>query len=609
MADLVLAVNLAGIGSARKSMNDAAATSERRINGLAVSHGIGIGRLVFFLDDPSHLTSIAATSPEVEAERISSAAASCRAQLNSLIAANQSGEQPAIKDILDLQLLILDQSSLIGKIEAQIVENGVNAESALKIVAEELVGRQSTVADPHLREKHLDIADVCNRLEAALQGLVPTLENKYSGAIVAARELRPSVMIELKKCGPAGIITERGGWTSHTSILARELIIPMVSGVQAVSGSFAEGCDAIVDGENGLVIFAPSKSTVNEYASMGVSTSAGGSEFDVVSTSGTMDGQRIAVRANVDIPEAYPLARRSGAEGIGLFRSESLISQPGQIPSEAQQLTAYRQMAEVAGEDGVRIRTFDIGIDQLSGNVSRTEVNPSLGLRSIRLSLHEQVHFRAQIRAILQASLNTKIDILLPMVSGVSEVVAAQNLIDEERGRLIDHGIPFGTPRVGAMIEVPSGVMTSREIARKVDFIALGTNDLVQYLLAIDRDNESVAEWYQTLHPAVLRSIREVINAGEEAGKQVLVCGEMAGSPFYVPVLIGLGARELSMNVNSIKQIRHLISGITVDRATELAAKIAHCETSEETEGILRSFYTQHWADLFPQGLLDAKHR
>ncbi|HQZ96847.1 MAG TPA: phosphoenolpyruvate-utilizing N-terminal domain-containing protein, partial [Pyrinomonadaceae bacterium] len=243
-------------------MNDAAATSERRINGLAVSHGIGIGRLVFFLDDPSHLTSIAATSPEVEAERISSAAASCRAQLNSLIAANQSGEQPAIKDILDLQLLILDQSSLIGKIEAQIVENGVNAESALKIVAEELVGRQSTVADPHLREKHLDIADVCNRLEAALQGLVPTLENKYSGAIVAARELRPSVMIELKKCGPAGIITERGGWTSHTSILARELIIPMVSGVQAVSGSFAEGCDAIVDGENGLVIFAPSKSTV-----------------------------------------------------------------------------------------------------------------------------------------------------------------------------------------------------------------------------------------------------------------------------------------------------------------------------------------------------------
>lgn len=590
-------------------MNNAAATSERRIKALAVSHGIGIGRLVFLHDDPDHLSSSEITAPEVEVERLYSAAESCRVQLKSLIAANQSSGQPFIKDIFDLQLLILDQSSLTSKIEANIRDKNISAESALKIVAGELVGRQSTVADPHLREKHLDIADVCNRLEACLQGSPRAGENEYAGAIIAARELRPSMMIELKRCGPAGIITERGGWTSHTSILARELMIPMVSGVRTDSSSLSDGGDTIVDAEKGLVIFAPNEATVSEYASLGVSTNASVSELEVVSTSETMDGQRITIRANVDIPEAYPIARRSGAEGIGLFRSESLISQSGQIPSEAEQIAAYRQMAEVAGDNGVRIRTFDIGIAQLTGNIARTEVNPSLGLRSIRLSLHEQVNFRAQIRAILQASLNNKIDILLPMVSGVSEVMAAQKMIDEERDWLTDRDIPFGTPRVGAMIEVPSGVLTSREIAQKVDFLALGTNDLVQYLLAIDRDNEAVAEWYQSLHPAVLRSISEVINAAGAAGKSVLVCGEMAGSPFYVPVLIGIGARELSMNINSIKQIRHLISGITLNMTSELAANIAACETSEETEEILRSFYKKHWAELFPQGLLDAKHR
>lgn len=590
-------------------MDDAAATSERRINALAVSHGIGIGRLVFFKEGSSPLSRVETGSPETEVERLRLAAESCKAQLNHLIAAGLSNPQPHVIDIFDLQLLILDQSSLLSKIEAHIRETGVDAESALKTVAGELVGRQSKVADQHLREKHIDIADVCNRLEASLQGSQPAADNIYAGAIVAACELRPSAMLELKKCDPAGIITERGGWTSHTSILARELMIPMVSGIGANSGTFSEGVEVIVDGKSGLVIFDPSQSTIKDYAAITVSNDTDADEPTTVSTSETLDGHRIAIRANVDIPEDYDLARRFGAEGIGLFRSESLIAHPGQIPSEGEQISAYRQIAEVAGDDGVRIRTFDIGIDHLRGNPTRTEVNPSLGLRSIRLSLHEQTHFRTQIRAILRASLNNKIDILLPMVSGVAELAGAIQMIDEERNWLAGHDVPFGTPRIGAMIEVPSGVMTSREITRKVDFMALGTNDLVQYLLAIDRDNESVAEWYQTLHPAVLRSIREVIDAGKDAGKPVLICGEMAGSPFYVPVLIGLGANELSMNINSISQIRRLISGMTLEKAVQLIAEIEGSETSEEIEGILRAFYTRHWAHLFPNGLLDAKHR
>lgn len=592
-------------------MDDAAAKSERRISALALSHGIGIGPLVFFQDESGSLsrTEISEEMVDNEVSRLHSAAAVCGSQLNELIDVNSSNPPEHIIDIFDLQLLILEQSSLIGNIEAHIREKHVSADWALKSVQRDSVGRQSNVEDPHISEKHLDIADVCNRLESILKGSAPTHENKYAGAIVAAREIRPSSIIELKKCGLAGIITELGGWTSHSSILAREFMIPMVSGVRAIDGVFAEGSRVVVDGERGMVIVGPEKTTVHEYSALLIDNGAVKTDSAHNVVSETLDGHKITIRANVDIPETYGLAKSFGAEGIGLFRSESLISRPGQIPSEDEQVSAYRQIAEVAGNQGVRIRTFDISIDQMAGNRTRTETNPSLGLRSIRLSLNEQQHFRSQIRAILRASFNNRIDILLPMVSGVMEVVAAKTILEEECQRLKDGGILIGEPKIGAMIEVPSGVMTAREIARKVDFMALGTNDLVQYLLAIDRDNESVADWYQTLHPAVIRAISEVFSAAKERDIPVLVCGEMAGSPFYVPVLIGLGARELSMNINSINQIRHLISGITLEKTSQLLSQISSSETSEETEKILRAFYALHWVELFPAGILDAKHR
>ncbi|MFT3745280.1 MAG: phosphoenolpyruvate--protein phosphotransferase [Pyrinomonadaceae bacterium] len=603
-------VNLAEIGSQLYSMDDTAASAERRITGLSVSHGIGIGRLVFFQEGDPSILDASTSSPDDEIVRIRSAADACRNQLNELLAANASDAQPHVIDIFDLQLLILDQSSLITRIESHILENSTNAESALKCVSDELVGRQSGVADQHLREKHLDIADVCNRLEAALHTDRPTSGNEYSGSIIAAHELRPSMMLELKKSRPVGVITERGGWTSHTSILAREFQIPMVSGISLDRLKSSVGENIVVDGQKGLVVVEPTELTLAKYEDSG-SKRGTNKDADEVATNPfkTLDGHEIAVRANVDSPEAFELARKYGAKGVGLFRSESLIRKAGEIPDEDSQVAAYRKIAQVAGENGVRIRTFDIGVDFLRGNPSRTEVNPSLGLRSIRLSLHEKEHFRTQIRAILRASPDNKIDILLPMVSGVAEMVAAKQMIAEESDRLAEEGIAFGEPKLGAMIEVPSGVMTARDIIRHADFMALGTNDLVQYLLAIDRDNESVAEWYQTLHPAVIRSIREVISAATDAGKPVLVCGEMAGSAFYVPILIGLGATQLSMNINSIKQIRRLISGITLAECSKLIQDISGCETSEKTESILRSHYHQHWADLFPPGLLDAKHR
>lgn len=585
-------------------MDDAAAQSEKRIRGLSVSYGIGIGNVAFYQDEsrPIQRTKIRSNDVKSEIERFRLAVQESVAELSDLVAGKDTDPAEPINDIFSLQLLILEQSSFAANVEALITNEHLNSEWALKSVSDESILKQSAVTDPHLSEKRLDIEDVRDRLHSALKGDKNDSSISYDGKVVFASELKPSAMLELSKNKPAAVITERGGWTSHASILARELRMPMVSGIRNLSNFASEGTEVIVDGDSGTIIIGAARNTLETYSSR-LKTSSYQEELPALpASSRTVDGHQVIIRANVDIPEAYEQARRFGAEGIGLFRSESLISRPGRIPSEDAQVKAYREIADVAGDAGVRIRTFDINIDRLNGNEAQTEANPSLGLRSIRLSLDEQVHFRIQIRAILRAASDRKIDILLPMVSGVSEILRAKEVIDDEISKLKSAGIAIGEPRLGAMIEVPSGVLMASEIVRMVDFVALGTNDLVQYLLAVDRDNDSVAEWYQTLHPAVIRAIGTVLSAGAAADKKVIICGEMAGSPFYAPVLIGLGARELSMNINSIRQIRRLVSSITLEQTESLIRKISLCETSDETESTLRSFYADHWSDIFPSG-------
>lgn len=593
-------------------MDEAVPQAERRIPAIAVSRGIGTGKVVFFEEEVRSVRRVEIASGDIasEIERLRTAKQTCSVELRKLIAANRTKSLDPLTDILEFQLLLLEQSSLLANTESYIHQHLTNAEWSLKFVSDHYSDKQSAVEDPHLREKRLDIDDLCERMLTILHGPSTLAPKTYQGAVVAVREPRPSAIIELNKCKPAGLITERGGWTSHASILAREFQIPMVSGVKPLENHISAGNHVIVDGAAGIVIVEPDRETINSYWEVTNVISLNREDLiDNTLALTTLDGERISIRANADLPSAYQRAREFGAEGIGLFRSESLISRPGRIPSEDEQFSAYRQIAEVSGAGGVTVRTFDIGIQQLHGTPSYSEGNPSLGLRSIRLSLVDQQFFKSQIRAILRASSGQNIDILLPMVSGVSEVVVARSIIDEERDGLKKRGIPVGNPGVGAMIEVPSGVFTAREIARKVDFIALGTNDLVQYLLAVDRDNDAVADWYQSLHPAVIRAIREVVQAGAESEIPVVICGEMAGSLFYVPVLIGLGARSLSMNLNSIKQIRSLVSGITLAQTTELIGMIGESETSDKTESILRAFYSHHWSHLFPSGLLDTTYR
>lgn len=553
-------------------------------------------------------TDLDAAQVEMELHRFRSAVSRSIDQLRELTAHDDNGQNQSVSNIFGVHLLILE-SSFAEKIEATIRDQKVNVEWAVSSVSDEYLEKQASVPDENFKDKNLDIEDVTNRLLTAINGWAETVDTG-SNAIIVARELRPSAIMEIAKSSPAALITTRGGWTSHTSILAREFRLPMVSGIRDLEQILSHNDQVIVDGFSGEIIIDPASQTIDHFRSINAAQMSPDYQHgEIEKWVSTLDGTEIVIRANADTPEAYGIAKQFGADGIGLFRSESLITHPGNIPSEDEQMSAYRQMADATGDSGVKIRTFDIGVDQIGDNSFSAERNPSLGLRSIRLSLSDSTHFRAQIRAILRAALGQKIDIVLPMISGVGEVLRARAIIEEERAELTNRSIPTGDPLLGAMIEVPSAVLTASEIAKKVDFLCLGTNDLVQYLLAVDRDNDSVADWYQTLHPAVIRAISSVLSAAKNACVPVAVCGEMAGSPFYVPLLIGLGARELSMNVNSIPQIRRLISGITLKNSVGLVEMAKSCETAEETEQLLRKYYLDNWSGLFPAGLLNSKHR
>lgn len=579
--------------------------SEKRIPALAVSRGIGIGRIAFLHGKTRQFFRLD-LDPEqtnVELQRFQSALETSILQLRELSSGSDHRQSQPLSGIFGVHLLILE-STFTDRIRTMIKQERVNSEWAIRTISDEYIEKQEGVADDRFRDKSLDIGDVADRLIAAL-GHSHENNGDESGKVIVARDLSPSAIVELAQSRPAAIITEQGGWTSHSSILAREFRVPMVSGVRNFEQLALLDELVIVDGINGEVIIKPSEETVRVFADL--------SEMNELVVPAVKGGTVIAegsclIRANADQSDAYLLAKTNGARGIGLFRSESLIRQPGRLPTEDEQFDAYCRIADTAGQDVVRIRTFDVGVEHFGSSAHWVENNPALGLRAIRLSLADPKQFRIQIRAILRAAFDRNIDIILPMISSVSEIVRAKAIIVEEKDGLTRAGIRTGDPQIGVMIETPAAVLTASEIAARVDFLCLGTNDLVQYLLAVDRDNEALADWYQTLHPAVIRAVGDVVQAANNAGVPVTVCGEMAGSPFYVPILLGLGARELSMNVNSVQSVSHLLAGISMSDAINLTANIRSLTTADEIEAYIREYYRQNWPDLFPKGFLDQRH-
>lgn len=578
---------------------------ETAIKGRAVSRGVGIGKALGLYGRKRQFYRIKLEKSKIEPElrRFRAAIRLAKLQLNKIKNQSNQTDGDSRANIFETHLMFLEDKSLLEKIENVIRQQKVNSEWAVKVVTDRYIADYKAIADDHLRERYIDLEDVAERILTALGGGRKANIRLEKNTVILAREVKPSTLIELLESKPKAIITENGGWTSHTFILARELNLPAVTGIKGILRRVKSGENIIVDGFNGQVILHPSKETIKSFKQKENQVNKSSFETGKLPDEElqTLDGQVIKIRANVDLSKDYQKAENFGARGIGLYRSEFLFNQNKGYPSEKEQVESYRKIAGIVGEAGVKIRTFDLSVDQLTEEIQDKEKNPALGLRALRLSLTKESRFRTQIRALLRASFEPNLDIVLPMISDVSEVLSAKKIIEEEKQKLARRKYKFGAPKLGAMIEVPSAILMAEEIISEVDFVNLGTNDLIQYLLAVDRDNETVADWFRTLHPAVLKSVKIVLQAAEKLEKPVIVCGEMAGSPVYAAILIGLGAKELSMNLNSISRIRNLIANIAFEEAREITKELESCRSADETEAKVAEVFAKKWNHLFSE--------
>jgi phosphotransferase system enzyme I (PtsI) len=600
------------MSTSERHKNRSTENQEDKWTGIGVSKGVAVGRVVLLHGENRQFYHYYLDENQVDREirRFRAAIRLSRRQLKKIKA--QAEQEVGAKQafIFEAHLLMLEDSSLLSQVENLIREEKVNAEWAVKTISDKYLAAYSQIENDYLQQRQADFHDVIQRLLVALSGGSKNSPLLPTDSVIIAEEVLPSTVVELSRQKIQAIITEHGGWTSHAFILAREFGLPAVTGIKGISRQARNGDKVIIDGYNGQVLLRPTQESLKRYqlAVSQFQIAKNGFEAEVSDKLKTIDGKVINIRANIEIPAKYPNAKQLGANGIGLFRSEFLLKKNRTIPSEKEQIAIYREIGQSVGEDGAKIRLFDFHLEQVNTNIQVVkERNPALGLRAIRLGLSNEEILRTQIRAILQAAKGNKLDIVVPMVSDLDEIIKVKQIIDLESNQLKSDRKQIGTVGLGAMIEVPSAVWMAEELAQECDFFCIGTNDLVQYLLAVDRDNENVADWFRTLHPAVLRCLRQVFMTAEKAGKPAIVCGEMASSPLYSLILVGLGANELSLNVPSIPRVRRILSRIRFDEAYEVVSKLEICKTALEIEENVRSIFSVKWGNLFPPEFLPLK--
>jgi len=570
-------------------MSDSA-RQEIRFEGAGVSPGVACGKIHVVRDDLDDVPRYRIAPSQVgdEIGRFETALIQTRMQI--LAMQQRIAESIGAKDaaIFDAHLLVVEDRTLIDEVLRKLETDLCNVEWVFQEVATRYAETLNKIDDPYLRERALDIQDVTKRVIRNLQGKAPkTFLALSESHILVAHNLTPSDTASINRANVLGVATDLGSRTSHAAILARSLNIPAVVGLHDITAKLETGQHVLVDGSDGLLIVNPAPETIAHYAELESRRARVVAQLKELRTtrSTTRDGRHIVLSANIELQEDVEAVAANGAEGIGLYRTEFLYLNRTTLPTEDEQFETYREVAERVRPDPLIIRTFDLGGDKLApGTVDITdELNPFLGWRAIRLCLEHIDIFKTQLRAILRASAVGNIKVMFPMISGLEELRGAKAVLAECHEELRQSGIPLSEEiEVGAMIEIPSAALCANVLASEVDFFSIGTNDLIQYTLAVDRVNEKIAHLYEPTHPAILRLLRIITEAAHAHHIWVGVCGEMAGDVALVPLLLGLGVDELSAAATLVPRVKRAVQSLAIPECRDLVEETLKLNTASE---------------------------
>ncbi|QUG40307.1 phosphoenolpyruvate--protein phosphotransferase [Psychrobacillus sp. INOP01] len=559
------------------------------LKGIAASSGIAIGKAFLMIEPDLTVTKNTVSNKEVEVTRFHEAVNAAKLELQKIRDRAEIDLGAENAAIFDAHLLVLSDPELLGSVEGKINDEALNAEAALKDTADTLIVMFEQLDNEYMRERAADIRDVTKRVIAKLLGVeIPNVGLIDEEVIIISKDLAPSDTAQLNRAFAKGFTTDMGGRTSHSAIMARSLEIPAVVGTKNATSAIKQGDLIVVDGDSGEVLINPPSDVIENYVEKRNEQEAEKKELSLLKNKQTitLDGIHVEVAANIGTPKDVESVLENGGEGIGLYRTEFLYMERDSLPTEEEQFQAYKQVLEQMGDKPVVVRTLDIGGDkQLPYLNLPEEMNPFLGFRAIRLCLEEQTIFRTQLRALLRASNFGNLKIMYPMIATLEEFREAKQLLLEEKEQLQQEGTSVSDHiEVGIMVEIPSTAILADQFAKEVDFFSIGTNDLIQYTMAADRMNESVAYLYQPYHPAILRLVKMVIDAAHARGKWTGMCGEMAGDSTAIPLLIGLGLDEFSMSAPSMLRARSQINQLTQIEMKLLAEKALSMQTSEQVK-------------------------
>ena len=564
------------------------------LQGIAASDGIAIAKVYTLTEPDLSFSKVSVEDTENEISRLEKAleVSTKEIELIKETALKNLGEEEA--QVFEAHLMVLSDPELVGQVKDAITSQKVNAEHALKEVSDMFISIFAGMEDnPYMQERAADIRDVSKRILANLLGVkIPSPATIKDEVVVVAGDLTPSDTAQLNRKYVKAFVTDIGGRTSHSAIMARSLEIPAIVGTKEITSLAKDGDLIIIDGLSGDVFLNPSEDVVAEYRAKAEAFAAQQAEWEKLKDADTFtkDGHQVELAANIGTPKDLEGVIHNGAEGVGLYRTEFLYMDSHDMPTEEDQFEAYKAVLEGMNGKPVVVRTMDIGGDkELPYLPLPHEMNPFLGYRAIRISLNEPEMFRTQLRALLRASVYGKLRIMFPMIATLNDFRGAKALLLEEKAKLVAEGVAVSDDiQVGIMIEIPAAAVLAHQFAKEVDFFSIGTNDLIQYTMAADRMNERVSYLYQPYNPSILTLIKHVIDSAHKDGKWAGMCGEMAGDQTAVPLLVGLGLDEFSMSASSVLKTRSLISKLTLEEMKALADKaINECATVQEVEALV----------------------